>query len=81
MDHSRYFSPRENRVKLNEIIWTTLVEGNIRMKWFMYIWYTVNIRGLTLNYKKNFILNSAEYEIYPAHKCKNANNCWHFNIY
>ena len=19
--------------------------------------------------------------IYPAHKCLNANNCWHFNIY
>ena len=19
--------------------------------------------------------------IYPAHKCKNANNCWHFYIY
>ena len=19
--------------------------------------------------------------IYPANKCKNANNCWHFNIY
>ena len=23
------------------------------------------------------MLNSAEYEINPAHKCKNANNCWH----
>ena len=22
-----------------------------------------------------------EPEIYPAHKCKNANNCWHFYIY
>ena len=19
--------------------------------------------------------------LFPAHKCKNANNCWHFNIY
>ena len=28
-----------------------------------------------------FMLNSAEHEIYPAHKCENANNCWHFNIY
>ena len=27
-----------------------------------------------------FILNSAEHEIYPAPKCYNANNCWHFNI-
>ena len=27
------------------------------------------------------MLNSAEHEIYPTHKCKNANNCWHFNIY
>ena len=31
--------------------------------------------------KTFFILNSAEHEIYPAHKCLNANNCWHFNIY
>ena len=28
-----------------------------------------------------FILNSGEHEIFPAHKCLNANNCWHFNIY
>ena len=34
-------------------------------------------------YKKFFMLNSAEHEIYPANKCLNANNqyCWHFNIY
>ena len=32
-------------------------------------------------YKTFFILNSAEDKIYPAHKCLNANNCWHFNIY
>ena len=31
--------------------------------------------------KKIFMLNSTEHEIHPAHKCKNANNCWHFNIY
>ena len=31
---------------------------------------------------KTFVmLNSAEHEIDPAHKCYNANNCWHFNIY
>ena len=29
---------------------------------------------------KLFMLNSTEHEIYPAHKCLNANNCWHFNI-
>ena len=28
-----------------------------------------------------FMLNSTEHEIFPAHKCENANNCWHFNIY
>ena len=28
-----------------------------------------------------FMLNSAETKIYPAHKCQNANDCWHFNIY
>ena len=27
------------------------------------------------------MLNSVEQEIYPAHKCQNANNCWHFNIH
>ena len=27
------------------------------------------------------MLTSAEHEIYPAHKCLNANSCWHFNIY
>ena len=26
-----------------------------------------------------FILNSTEHEIFPAHKCKNANNCWHLS--
>ena len=24
------------------------------------------------------MLKSAEHEIYPAHECKNANNCLHF---
>ena len=28
-----------------------------------------------------FRLNSLEPAIYPANKCLNANNCWHFNIY
>ena len=32
-------------------------------------------------YKTFFMPNSAETEIYPANKCLNANNCWHFNIY
>ena len=31
-------------------------------------------------YKTFFMHNSAEHRIYPAHKCKNANNCWYFNI-
>ena len=30
---------------------------------------------------KLFMLNSTEHEVYPAHKCLNGNNCWHFNIY
>ena len=31
---------------------------------------------------EKIMLNSTWHEIYPAHKCKNANNCcWHFNIY
>ena len=33
------------------------------------------------DYKTFSMLNSAEHKIYPAHKCLNANNCWHFNIY
>ena len=32
-------------------------------------------------YKTFCMLNSAEHEIYPAHKCYNADNCWYFNIY
>ena len=28
-----------------------------------------------------FMLNSAEHEIVPAHKCYDANNCWDFSIY
>ena len=28
-----------------------------------------------------FMLNSAEHELYHAHKCENDNNCWHFDIY
>ena len=32
------------------------------------------------SYKTFFMLNLGEQEIYPAHKCYNA-NCWHFNIY
>ena len=30
---------------------------------------------------KSFMLISAELEIFRAHKCLNANNCWHFSIY
>ena len=30
---------------------------------------------------KLVMLNSAEHEIFPAHKCfENANNCWHFKF-
>ena len=32
-------------------------------------------------YKTFSMLDSAEHEIYPAHKWQNANNCWHFIIY
>ena len=38
---------------------------------------TVRPRG----YKKNFMLEWAEHAIFPAHKCYNSNQCWHFNIY
>ena len=31
--------------------------------------------------KKKFMLNSAEHEMFPVHKCYNANNYWHLNIY
>ena len=37
----------------------------------------IRLRG----YKTFPILNLAEHEIVPAHKCSNANKCWHFNIY
>ena len=32
-------------------------------------------------YKTFFMLNSTEHEIILAHKCQNANICWHFNVY
>ena len=32
-------------------------------------------------YKTFFMLNSAVHEIFPAHKCWNANSCWHFDLY
>ena len=31
--------------------------------------------------KTFFMINSAAHDIYPAHKCQNANSCWHSNIY
>ena len=37
-----------------------------------------NLSPLSL---KNFMLNPADHGIFPANKCLNANNCWHFNIY
>ena len=44
---------------------------------------SAHLHRLTLprGYKTFFILNSAEHKIYSAHKCLNANNCWHFNNY
>ena len=39
-----------------------------------------NLEAWTRGYKVFFMLNSAEHEIYPARKCQNVNNCWHFNI-
>ena len=40
-----------------------------------------NLKIWPQGYKTFSMLNSAEHEIYPAHKCYNANNCWHFIIY
>ena len=31
--------------------------------------------------KLNFRFKSPNLVIYPANKCENTNNCWHFNIY
>ena len=33
------------------------------------------------DYKTIFMLNSTEHEIFPAHKCSNANSSWHINIH
>ena len=52
-----------------------------------FLLYSLKSRALTrqleqgLRYKTFFVLNSTEHELFPAHKCENANNCWHFNIY
>ena len=34
-----------------------------------------------LGYKTFSMLNSTEFDIFPAHKCWNANKCLHVNIY
>ena len=34
-----------------------------------------------LEFIKLFMLNWSDNDIYHAHKCLNANNCWHLNIY
>ena len=48
----------------------------------MYFQLVLNEMGPGLEViKLFFMLNSTEHKIYPAHKCLNANNCWHFNIY
>ena len=39
------------------------------------------LRDLDMRGSEFFMLNSTEHEIFPAYKCKNANNCWHCNIY
>ena len=45
-----------------------------------FIW-SGNFWSRARGYKTFFMLNSTEDEIFSAHKCENANNCWHFNIY
>ena len=40
-----------------------------------------NLEAWSWGYKSLFMLNSTEHDIYPGHKCQNANNGWHFNIY
>ena len=37
--------------------------------------------GSSLEVSKKIMLISTVYEIYHAHKCYNANDYWHFNIY
>ena len=43
--------------------------------------YLGKIYGLARGYKTFFMLNSAEHEIFFAHKCRNDNNSWPFSIY
>ena len=35
----------------------------------------------SLGYKAFFLFDSAERGAFPAHRCWDANHCWHFNIY
>ena len=52
----------------------------IAFTWFDNYRYLYHI-SKPRSYKTCFMLNSADHEIYPAHKYQNANNCWHYNIY
>ena len=42
---------------------------------------TKNLRPVPEVIKLFFRPNTTKHETYHAHKCQNANNCWHFNIY
>ena len=48
--------------------------------WYMYM-KQISGERLQDHWSSGFLFSSAETKIYPAHKCYNANNCWHFNIY
>ena len=70
-NHTFSWASLTKQLKNNGKLCTLLSEGELE--------------GMTLSwprgYKTFYMLNSAEHEIYHAHECENANNCWHFNIH
>ena len=69
-----FYLPLEHSVILSTFIKLPFVIRTFVLSIFELPFYT----GFTETF---FRLNSVEHKPYPAHKCKNAKNCWHFNIY
>ena len=71
--------PRAGKgMRYNFLIWVKTTEISI---WCERNTLLTQVKSPGLKVIKLFMFNSAEHEIYPAHKCKNANNCWHFCIH
>ena len=51
------------------------------MKELAFFGAIISLKNSPQSYKTFIMLNSSELEMFPAHKCKNVNSYWQFNIY